>query len=297
VEIAHMTDTHINYNNAKDINENEASIRHQYETSAFYGEAKSSAHIIRAMEYASLMDKVVITGDIIHALNYGSLQVANRIMFGKNTWVGIREQKDENGNSLKKVLGTLGNHERYKHMIGKVPDDNYMTYNYSILQEYFPNDIVYHSEIMTNPDGKNPVMLVLLDDQRERYEDEIIREKLAADLAKARDKNVPVLIFQHVGLYSGDETVQNTPGYTESASTPNLTCPGGPKSTELTKQVYNLITDNADIVRGIFCGHEHVNCYKEIIGTGENGSGHVIPQNYLDTCQDDKGYIIKIIVK
>lgn len=297
VEIAHITDTHLNYNNAKDIGENEASIIHQYERSAFYGDAQTAAPVVRAMEYASLLDKIVITGDVVHALADGSLQVADRLMFDRNTWVGIRARTDENGNELKKVSGTLGNHERYKHMIGVVPDDNYQTYNYPALQEYFPNDIVYHSEIMTTLDGKNPVMLVLLDDQRERYEDEIIRDKLTVDLEKARDMNIPVLIFQHVGLFTGNPDEKESPSYYENAAVPNTGVPGDARSTQLTKEIYTLITDNADIVRGVFCGHQHINAYNEIIGTGENGEGHFIPQNYLDTNQHDGGFVIKISVK
>ena len=140
-------------------------------------------------------------------------------------------------------------------------------------------------------------MLVLLDNQRERYEDEIIATKLAADLDQAREQNIPVFIFQHVGLYTGDATASSYQSYDGSGSVPNLSHPGKPGSTELTMRVYTLLTDNADIVRGVFCGHEHVNCYTEIIGTGENGTGHVIPQNFLNTNQDDGGYVIKISVK
>jgi len=297
VEIAHITDTHLNYNNAKDKNEYEASIIHAYGTSAFYGEGQTAGPVVKAMEYASLLDKVVVTGDVIHSLADGSLQISERLMFDRNTWVGIRAQYDENGNPLKKVLGTLGNHERYKHMIGVVPDDNYMTYNYPALQEYFPNDIVYHSEIMTTTEGKNPVMLVLLDDQRERYADERIRDNLTVDLAKARQKNIPVLIFQHVALYTGDSSVTSTPSYYDSGSAPNTRLPGNPNSDALTKEIHKLITDNADIVAGVFCGHEHVNVYTEIIGTGENGTGHVIPQNYLNTNQTGSGTVLKISVK
>ncbi len=297
VEIAHITDTHFNYNNKKDKNENEMSIVHQYETSAFYGEARTAVPAVRAMEYASMLDKVVVTGDIIHSLADGLLQVSERLMFDKNTWVGAGKRTDENGNPLRKVLGTLGNHERYKHMIGVVPDDDYMTDNYPTLQESFPNDIIYYSEVMTTEDGKNPVMLVLLDDQRERYEDEEIRDNLAIDLAKARENNIPVLIFQHVALYTGDSSVTSTPSYYEGGSAPNSKLPGNPNSTELTKEIYTLITDNADIVAGVFCGHDHLNVYNEIIGTGDFGTGHVIPQNYLASNQDDGGFVIKISVK
>ncbi len=297
VTIAQISDTHVNYNNARDINENEASITHAYSTSQFYAEARTARFIVPAMEYAMMLDKVVVTGDVLHSLADGSMQVADRLMFRKDTWVGKEARTDENGNPLRKVSATLGNHERYKHMIGYVPDDKPMADNYPELQEGFPNDIVYHSEVLTTDDGKNPVMLVMLDNQRERYDDEIIATKLAADLDKAREQNIPVFIFQHVGLYTGDATVSSYQSYDGNGSVPNLSHPGNPNSTELTKEVYTLLTDNADIVRGVFCGHEHVNCYTEIIGTGENGTGHVIPQNFLNTNQDDGGYVIKISVK
>ena len=47
---------------------------------------------------------------------------------------------------------------------------------------------------------------------------------------------------------------------------------GDASSTQLTKDVCELIRKNADIVKGVFCGHTHENAYTEIVGLNEDGT-------------------------
>ena len=67
----------------------------------------------------------------------------------------------------------------------------------------------------------------------------------------------------------------------------------GSTSSELDKRVYSLIVDNADVVRGLFCGDYHNFMYTEIKGT----DGTMIPQ-YVSTANAyENGCAVKITIK
>ena len=114
-----------------------------------------------------------------------------------------------------------------------------------------------------------------MDNGEDRYLPEVA-EKLEADIKKARDEGLAIIIAQHRPISTDNEadtaiesldggSVKNFyNGYLGSAK-------GG--MSESTEKVYNLITSSADVIKAIVCGHEHIRYYTEIKAT--NG---VIPQ-------------------
>jgi hypothetical protein len=117
-------------------------------------------------------------------------------------------------------------------------------------------------------------MVIQLDNGFGRFCNEQIPQ-LQADIAKAREKGYVVLLFYHVPL--------NTNGVAQGD--------------EATRKVYELITNNADVIKGAFCGHEHVNRYEEIKAKTASGQATTIPQYTLEPVASYQGVLLKITVK
>ena len=79
-------------------------------------------------------------------------------------------------------------------------------------------------------------------------------------------------------------------------------CIGGSKysADATTQKVYDLITQNADVVRGVFAGHMHQNYYYELdasyVKNGETVKT-TIPHVVLHCAPSSKGYINVINIK
>ena len=56
------------------------------------------------------------------------------------------------------------------------------------------------------------------------------------------------------------------------------------------------MTHNADVIRGIFCGHWHSDFYTEILAETPDGKKTVIPQYVLTGNMYDKGHALIITV-
>ena len=148
-------------------------------------------------------------------------------------------------------------------------------------------------------------MCVVLDNGASRYWDEQI-PLLEADIEKARENGYVILIFEHepICTRNPEETDvypirKNDTNNYDFSSRPI----GNEKASGATLEVYNLITQNADVVKGVFCGHYHSDYYTEIIAsyTDENGNkiDTVIPQYVLTATVYDgyAGHVLKITVK
>ena len=67
-----------------------------------------------------------------------------------------------------------------------------------------------------------------------------------------------------------------------------------------TVRLYRLITENADIIKGIFCGHWHNEAYTEIVASYEKNGVKIkktIPQYVTDAVSYDKGHMMIITVR
>ena len=227
------------------------------------------------LHYAQNFDYMVLTGDMIEGLT--------------DALAGYyKDSIDPYDN----VMMTLGNHEWIKGE-DSCPED--MDARYKKLQGYFKNDVYYSSVIL-----KNKVMLIQMDNSQEKFWDHQI-PKLQKDLDAARSQGYAVLLFIHVplGTNNPSETDVNaiystdTPAHSQHVSFVNLA--PGPKSTDPgTKTVYEIITNSADVIKGVFGGHMHSHFYTEICAKTPDGTDAVIPQYVSHKANFDGGHVLKI---
>jgi len=302
-EIAQVTDTHFVYKSSEDVfNDYEPTLT-TYASSGrqWYESLNVQSKVLDVMEFASFADKTIVTGDVVDYTSPGTLQVAERLLWGTNTAVGIRA----NATGTSNVLATVGNHEPLEALSGV----DYGKSKEDVLDDLkvgWSNDIVYHSEMVYNKDGKNGAMTVLIDNGTGTI-DPTLADKLAASVAEAREKNAPVLIFMHIPVSDGSEekTVPEVIGDTnlkgtaanQKESLDNKALMGGSSYTDANgNALYDVITENADIIRGIFVGHKHGYMYSEVQGTGASRA-YTIPQFVLGAAHLDNGYVLKINIK
>lgn len=284
VNIMQLTDVHLNALNERDKAENNPSVMSSYENREYCRDGASLPKTQKVLEYAKYFDAVVATGDNIDYLTWGSLELLKENLFDK----------------FDNLLVCLGNHEATRQMTGTVPDTTSLESRLEILREYWKHDLHYTSLII-----KDRVMLIQLDNSRGKYLSGQA-EKLEADINKAREKGLTVLIFQHIPLSTRNpsdsyilpmvlgNSVSGENFYSEQIGA------AGAKLDDATEKVYNLITTNADVVRGVFCGHLHYDFQVEINASyKKNGETvkAVIPQVVLNQGFNTNGHFLSIVVK
>ncbi len=283
VEIVQITDIHFNYCNDKDFAENNPAVMSTYENRVWNKNGASFGNALACMEYASFADKTVVTGDTLDYLSWGAIELMNRAVWDMDPG----------------ALIAMGNHEPKRQMQGTVADTATEEEIYGSLQSEWKHDINYTSQILNDK-----VMIVVMDNQNRLYRDSQY-ELLSADIEKARQLGIPILLFQHVAIpshnpneadlaaiYVGDtsKTVYNF--YEGDAY---LLKYG--QGYEATDRVYDLIVNSGDVIKGIFCGDLHEDMYSEVIAKTANETDTVIPQYVLNGAAYDAGHVLKITVK
>ncbi len=300
VEIVHFADTHLNYINQKDMDLGDVNTLSTYRGRSWLRSGSSVPTIARAMEYASFFDKAIITGDVMDYFSWGCAEIMTKMIVDQNKG---------------KMLMAMGNHEPAERMqadMSGLSDKYTLAERYAVLQEMWTNDIYYHSEIIKNDEGTEKVMVVVLDNQRDKYWGDIQSVPFAADIATAREKGIPILIFEHDPICTNNPNETAVDYFYESGDTSGMPCDmtkrfaGSPSlRDEDTMKVYNLIVQNPDVIKGIFCGHWHNHMYTEVLAQNANGSfmtdndGNyvVIPQYIVTANAYNEGNAIKITVK
>ena len=227
------------------------------------------------LRYAADYDYMVASGDLIEGLHTDLTKF-------------LADSLASNPNAML----VLGNHE-WNPTKG-TPES--MEDRYALLQEYWPNDVRYSSAVV-----KNKVMLIQLDNSQGAFHADQI-PKLKADVETARKKGYAVLLFYHVPL--------RTENPDEAAVKALL--PSDPKqihaynfetqqlrgtADDATGQIYDIITHNADVIKGAFCGHLHEDIYTEIVAETPSGERATIPQYINHAARYDSGHVLKITVK
>lgn len=227
------------------------------------------------LRYAAEYDYTVATGDLIEGLHTDLTKY-------------LQESLANNPNTML----TLGNHE-WNPTKG-TPEA--MADRYKLLQEYWPHDVLYSSVVV-----KNKVMLIQLDNSQEKFHAEQI-SKLKADIQTARDKGYAVLLFYHIPLCT--QNPEETAVKALLPSDPSQIHRYNFKTSYLrgtaedaTGQVYEIITANADVIKGAFCGHLHEDLYTEIVAKTADGKDAVIPQYINHAARYGSGHVLKITVK
>ncbi len=356
VEIVHFADTHLNWINEKDLYNAYPSTISTYRGRSWLRNGSSTAAITTAMEYGFFFDQIVITGDIMDYFSWGCAEIMQKLIVDRDS----------------EILMALGNHEPAEKMQSdaNVPNQyNGRTEIYPVLQSVWPHDIYYQSKIIYNDNDQAKAMCVVLNNEADVYI-ESQGTMLAADVEKARELGIPILIFEHDPISTnnpeddprwffyekGDWSWQeynasnanhkNFPTKVENGKTyilatlydpeihdakgltpytlnsyetlwvndpeTNSYVPptaawyskrgaGRPGSDEVTMQVYNVIVSNADVIRGVFCGHVHNHMYSEIKATYVDENGNTvdtfIPQYCVTANAYNNGNAIKITVR
>ena len=284
-EIVQITDIHLNYVNSED--EEDEEVMYTKQCRKWNADGISVTALAKAMDYAKGYDRTVITGDVLDYLSCGAIELMQKYIWDVDS----------------ECIVAIGGHDITKQMQTRLPDKLPLEERQKIVQSAWKHDIFYHSEVINEN-----VMIIQLDNGCRRYWDFQI-PKLEADLRKARENGYTVLIFQHEAISTLKEEDKEYPSFyvwQDCGPTENFydNCVGHESiSDEATMTVYKLITGNADIIRGLFCGHYHTSFYMEVEGSyvDENGNTHKksIPQYVLEcnVYDDYKGHVLKITVE
>ncbi len=282
VDIVVINDTHLNLVNERDEAEQNPAIMSTKQNRLWLRDGGSVPATRNIMVFAQYADLTIANGDILDYLSWGCRQLAVENVFRPDV----------------SIIATLGGHETTRVMQGKVGDPSPSQSRRDWLQEFWPNDINYTSRVI-----KDKVLVVALDNGNGPYTQQQYA-LLQADLRRARENNFVVLIFQHEPIST------RNPDYREAKPVllgdPDQEynfCdkyPGNAKDAR-NSPLYEVITSNADIIRGIIAGHAHTDFFVEIKGTCRNADGQIIEKfipQYVLTCSIySDGHLGHIIVK
>ena len=173
------------------------------------------------------------------------------------------------------IVATVGGHELVKKMRGKIPESLSREERIAIVEQFWKHDIYYTSKLI-----KSKVLVVGLLNDLSRF-DANQYQKLAADIALAREKGYIILLFAHEPLATRNPAHKHITGEDaiqvgDASAFPGNYCDGciagGSTSDEATKAMYQLITNNADVIKGFFAGHVHSHMYLEIAAKLPDGT-------------------------
>ncbi|MBR2460769.1 MAG: metallophosphoesterase [Clostridia bacterium] len=283
VEINQITDIHFNYVAIADESDGEAMGTRSCRKWLREGESVKSA--INAMNVAEYADQTVITGDTLDYLSKGTEMLTKRHIISRDPGVMI----------------ALGGHDLTKQMQTSLPNELSLDERMAILSEFWPHDMFYHAK-----DVGDKVICVCLDNSRSCFLP-CQPDRLDKEIKRARTERKILLLFMHEPISTRDfkgklPTLWYSPGAHREYDFCTEDTVGFKPNDEATKRMYSLITENADVIKGIFCGHRHSMFYTEIIASYSDNEGihqSVIPQLVApgNPYLDHAGRVVRIIVK
>lgn len=286
VEIAQITDCHVNSINGRDLKDPETPYTYKCRTA--FRDRRTVAETVSALAACEYSDATVVTGDILDYMTISALDDV-RTLF-------VEKYPD--------IMMTLGWHDMTKQMQTKRPNLISDEERIAILQQIWPHDIHYYSRDL----GKR-VTVICLGMTIIAYSKDF-SEQLLADIKRSREENRYILIFQHEPLATRLEKDREvTPSFTRTDGYGVLRnfCDGdrmiaGSLDTNAQNlKIYDIIRSNADVIKGIFAGHYHNQFYTEIPAWYERDGVRVecsIPQHVAHiVLAKDRGYLVRIKVK
>ncbi|MBO4526125.1 MAG: hypothetical protein J5743_00760, partial [Victivallales bacterium] len=148
VEIVMLNDTHYNYVNKRDEEEQNPAIMSTRQYRMWLRNGASVGVIGRCMAFARHADQTIIAGDVLDYLSWGCQQLTVENLF----------RKDVN------LLACLGGHDTTRVMQGKVGDPTSYASRRQLLDNFWPHDITYVSRVL-----KNKVMAIVMDNGASRF--------------------------------------------------------------------------------------------------------------------------------
>ena len=281
IRIVQLTDIHINYCTPEDLND--PVLKSTYDNRTWLKNFAVKANLERCLNYAKDADQIVITGDIYDYLSQGAIDMAKKYIF----------------DSYSTVMACLGNHESVRKCQGKVDENTTYEDRMAILSQNWINDIYYASRVI-----EDKAMVIVMDNGSKGgigafHECQVA--KLDADLKAAREKGYSVFLFYHIPISTGN--VKDRSVVAEQIGDKNTkiqnfyTGAVGSFSSGASGEVYDLIVNNGDIIKGTFCGHHHNDFYTEIKAKTASGEDTVIPQYVVNAVPYGSGNVMEIIVK
>ena len=288
VTVIQLTDLHFKAFTEEDL-EN-PTLKSTYENRTSFSVGETVPNIQKALDYADRQnpDQIVLTGDNLDCLSQGAMNLMK-----EHIWDRYREDDGE----VRKVMACLGNHEASQQMTGTVEESISLDERLNMLEEFWEHDIYYSSKVI-----KNKVMLIQMWNCQsgEKYFWDGQAEKLSADIAAARANGYTVLLFCHAPMNTYDTRYYSTLPLIKRQGAENLYNNNkipGPFSTGTDGEVYNIITNSADVIAGVFNGHYHSDYYSEIKAKTADGIDKSIPQYTLCSNSHDGGHVLKITIK
>ena len=265
IKVYQITDIHFNYLNAADQNDS-AIVASSQAWKGIGDNAPIVETFKRCVAYAG-DNQIVATGDLANFYSNGNMELIERYIF----------------DPTKNIMAVGGNHDAT--LAGY--NTNRLKANIASLETLFAKynqDLSYFSKVLDNR-----VMLIQMDNATAcdlgspRFTEEQA-DKLEADLATARSKGYTVLLFYHIPMpsQSADSMENYDLGMYKSGAS---------------KEVYNIITNNADIIKGCFAGHTHADSYSELAAKTADGKKALIPQYVLKAMYTGTGDMIEIVLK
>lgn len=290
VYIGFLSDIHFNLCNQQDFDEADPVILSTYENRKWLANGASVPNAQRCFAFLDDVDQIVLCGDTLDYLSHGCMELMQR-----EVWDAHPD-----------VLAVMGGHEVARRMQGKVADPTTRESRLERLKAYWKHDIYYESRLLNEK-----VRLIGLFNDLASYSEEQ-EKRLTEDIQDARKNNRVILIFEHEGIRTmnpNEECVRvedlltkgDTSGFPmdfyRGASSSGGKLAGNDACDEQTKRVYDLIVNNADVIRGVFAGHHHDDVYTEITAKKADGTPCVIPQFIHTATAYDNGHLMRITVK
>jgi len=293
VTVIQLTDLHLGDCTEEDLKNPTLASTYEKRQSS-YGLDSRAVTTKKVLDYVDTLnfDQIVLTGDTLDYLSQGSLNLMKKFF-----WDRYRE---EDG-SVQKVMAVLGNHEHCQQMTGTVAETLSLEERYAMLEENWEHDIYYSSKVI-----KDKVMLIQMNDMNGYGTGQFFwegqAELLSADIELARENGYTVLMFLHGALVTGnpkDLVVNSLTNYSVHQTVNFYDGKGGAVTANnpVDKAVYDVITNNADVISGIFCGHHHGDYYTEINAKTADGTDKTIPQYNIPESGFSGGCVLKITVK
>ncbi len=288
VEIVQISDTHFNYCNERDFEEAYPETMSTWENRYAFKYPSTQNALDNSIEYASYSDQIIVTGDAIDYLSWGCLELLYKYVWDPHP----------------DTLIPFGNHEVVRRMQGNVAESTSLDSRLALLAENWKHDIYYESKVLSNEEGTEKVMVVAINNCLNYFFDGQA-EKLAADIEICREKDIPMLVFMHIPLLTRNPADYDVPALRvndSSVTSRNFYNEGdyiGFKG-GASKDVYDVITKNPDVIKGIFNGHMHSDFYTEIWSKNADGTDNpdvTIPQYTLTGSAYETGHALRITVK
>lgn len=287
VYIAHLSDIHYNYCNEQDFAEADPVLMSSHEHRLWLYNGASVPNVRRCLDMAEEADAHVFNGDTLDYQSKGAMELMD-----KEIWERYPD-----------CIATLGGHEIARQMQGEVAETLSRQERLKILEDYWRHDIYYTSKVI-----KDKVLLIgFLNDCGWQTAEQ--KEKLKADLQRAREHGYVVLLFAHEPIATNNPTYTtftvndillkgDTGGFPRNYfdGTGNH-IPGGVTANAESRAFYDVIYNSADVIKGFFAGHTHNDFTLDILAKTPSGEDAVIPQFVHTTSVIGNGHFMRILVK